>query len=257
MSQIPQKIVITGASRGIGRELALKYGRRGSELVLMARSTDDLAGLSQKIESIGGRAHFIECDVSNRQQVHEAFDYAKNKLRNLDIVFLNAGVGGQSWFAEGDVSQLKKIIEVNVLGVAYAMECVVPAMKQRGRGKIAITGSLAESRGFPGNGAYCASKAAIGHIAESARVELKEYGIDVITIKPGFIRTDMTDKNDFYMPFLMEAAEAADLIVEKIDSGYARISFPMPTAFASWFGKLVPGAIFEWFAKMRNKPIMK
>jgi NAD(P)-dependent dehydrogenase (short-subunit alcohol dehydrogenase family) len=257
MAEIPRKIVITGASRGIGKELAYKYATRGAEIVLMARSTEDLAEVAEEVSIRGGKAHYITCDVSDRDDVRKAFDFAKEKLRNFDIVFLNAGVGGQNWFAEGDVSKFDQIIKVNVLGLAYGMENVVPLMIKRGRGKIAITSSLADSRGFPGNGAYCSSKAAASHLAESARAELRPYGIDVLTIKPGFIKTEMTDSNDFYMPFLMEADEAAGHIANKIEEGKNHIYFPAPTMIASALGKCIPDPIFDFFVKIRKTPIMK
>jgi NAD(P)-dependent dehydrogenase (short-subunit alcohol dehydrogenase family) len=257
MAGLPQKIIITGASRGIGKHIAYKYALRGAEIVLMARSAEDLERVAEEVNIRGGKAHIVKCDVSNREDVKSAFEFAHEKLRCPDIVFLNAGTGGQNWFADGDVSRLEKIIRVNVLGIAYGIENVVEPMKKRGKGKIAITSSLADGRGFAGNAAYCASKAAASQIAESARAELRRYGIDVITIKPGFIKTDMTDSNDFYMPFLMEADEAAEHIIDKIEEGNLRIYFPAATWIASAFGKIVPDALFDLIARIRKTPIMK
>jgi short-subunit dehydrogenase len=139
--------------------------------------------------------------------------------------------------------------------LAYCMEILIPIMKRQGFGTIAGVSSLADARGFPGHAAYSASKSSATFILEAARSELAKFGINVITVKPGFVKSDMTADNKFFMPLLMETDDAAKIIVNGILSGKKRIGFPMPMVFLTYLVKILPSSVFEFLVGLYSKPI--
>ncbi|MBM2813299.1 MAG: oxidoreductase, short chain dehydrogenase [Ignavibacteria bacterium] len=238
-------VFITGASRGIGRALALEYAKKGSLIVLSSRNTEDLNKVKSWISSNGGTCHTIHCNVASLDEMREAANQAKKLLGNIDLAILNAGFAESFLFSKSNPESLVKIFEVNVFGLANGLSCLVPIMLEQGGGTIAGVGSLAESRGIPGNAAYCASKSAAGHLLEAARCELAPKNIKVMTIKPGFVRTEMTSGNQFNMPFLIDPDEAAKIIVKGIEKEKRIIAFPLIMSLFSYFGKSVPAALFD------------
>jgi short-subunit dehydrogenase len=237
-------ILITGASKGIGKALAQKYGKEKNHLILLARNEEELLSLSQEIISFGGKAEFFICDVSNKNEIKSVLDkiLASNKI---DLAILNAGISLHSYFDDFDSENLLSQFNTNVFGVMYFIEILIPYFKKMGGGTIAAVSSLAEARGLPGSSIYCSTKIALSHLLEAARVELKQFGIKVITIKPGFVKTPMTDKNHFKMPLLISAEESADIITDGIEKGKRIIAFPKQMAFYSYLGKITPSFIFE------------
>lgn len=252
-----KKVIITGASRGIGRALAIEFANRGHELVIMARNMQNLAELCSIINDAGGHAVFIQSDVSNIVKHKEDLLEAAAKLGGVDIAVLNAGVSGFNWAYDFDLGRLKEKIETNVYSVAAGLEALLPIMIRQGYGYIAGVSSLADARGFPGSSFYCASKAALTYILESARIEMKPMGITVATIKPGFVKTDMTAKNGFYMPLMMEPEKSAKIIYKGIIKRKKHIYFPRIMAFASYLGRIAPSWLYEWAAKSRLKQYRK
>jgi short-subunit dehydrogenase len=251
------RIVITGASEGIGRELALHYAAKGSKLFLMARNGERLFGLVQEIEEAGGEAGYTVCDVAEPQQVEAAFLRAEEYLRTIDIAILNAAVSINNPFTNFNIENYRKVFRVNVDGLVYCLTSIISIMKRQGKGTIAGISSIADSRGFPGAGPYSASKAAVTTLLESARVELATEGIKVITVRPGFVRTNMVKVNDFNMMFMMDASSAAAIIAKGIEKGRPIISFPWQTALSAWLLKLIPQFIYDpvlsyWNRKMRK-----
>ncbi len=203
-------ILITGASTGIGKELAIALSRINCKLVLVARRVELINNLVE-ILSHQSKAEFlpIKCDVANKEQVSNAFDKAINSFGSIDIAILNAGFG-ENMKAEKYTSELAEtIFGANVFGIIYWVEKLIPNFLNRKDGMIVGVSSLADNRGYSGSGFYCASKAAASIYLEGLRVEMKQHNVKVITVKPGFVRTPMTDKNDFEMPFIMETDKAA------------------------------------------------
>ena len=249
------KILITGGSRGIGKYIALEFAKSNCTIALLARDEEKLNKLRDELEKSNITTYVSVCDVSNKNNVTDSVNSSVEKMGGIDIAILNAGVSGSGYFENFDSDNLKRIFDVNVFGLAYGLEALIPIMKRQGYGTIAGVSSLAESRGIPGNAVYCASKSAVSFLLEAARIELEKFGIKVITVKPGFVKSDMTAKNKFYMPFLMETDKAAKIIVNGILSGKKRIAFPLPMVFLSWLGKVVPSTIFEYFIGLYGKPI--
>ena len=239
-------IFITGASRGIGKAIAERYAELGHRVVLAARDLKLLEELSGSINSSGGESFFCKCDVSDIDDMKTAVAFAEEKLGHIDVAVLNAGISGSPKFADMDSEEFKRVFNVNVFGMIYGFEALVPGMKARKSGTIVGVSSLADSRGMPESGAYSASKAAVTHLLDSARIELRHERIKVINVRPGFVETDMTSVNKFKMPFLMDTKKAADIIIRGIENGKSRIAFPRIMNMAAYILKILPGTIFDF-----------
>jgi len=243
-----KKILITGASRGIGFALATKIAdSENANFHLIARNEARLLELKAKLESQGSIANIYPCDVSEKNSFQNTIKLAASKAGNFDIVVLNAGISENKWIMENNYSEsFERIYRVNVFSIAYALEVLPSLMAEKGI--IAIVSSLADVRGFLSSSAYCSSKSAVTRLSEAARIELKRIGIDVLTIKPGFVRTDMTAKNRFPMPFLMEPGKAADIIWRGIINRKKIISFPFPMVLLTKFIALLPNWLFDFLS---------
>ncbi len=240
--------IITGASSGIGFKLAEELANEGCHLALLARRIEELEKLKNKIARDDLNIITIKCDVSSKEDVSRAFTEIFNAFTYVDIAILNAGVDYRIKTKDFNSKFAEEIFNVNVLGLIYCVEALLPKFKEQQRGMIVGVSSLAESRGFPKSGFYCASKAAASNFLESIRVELRRYNIKVVTVKPGFVRTPMTDKNEFYMPFLMNADKAAQIIVRGIKKEKRIVQFPFPLAIGAKLVKLLPNFLFDYFA---------
>ncbi len=210
---------LVGASEGLGRALAEKLSRAGCTLVLSARGEDSLTALA---ESLPGPARAVPCDVSDRASVVRAAEAAGE----IDGMVFLAGVYWPFPATEWDAGQTEAMFDINLTGAARVLGQVVPRMVARKSGHIVLTGSLSGYRGLPGSIGYSSSKAGLMHLAESMHCDLRGTGVDVQLANPGFIRTRLTDKNAFTMPFLMEPAQAADEIVTLMRSTRFQRAFP-------------------------------
>lgn len=218
--------VVTGASSGIGRELARRIAAEGGRVGLIARRAAELEALRQEIVAAGGTAVVAPADVTDRGQVEAALADVRSQLGPLDLVIANAGVGGGTHVAPPNLDQIERIIRVNFLGVVYTLGAALPEMLARGRGHLVAVSSLAGYAGLPGQSAYCASKAAVNVFLDGLRTQLHGSGVRVTTICPGFVRTPLTARNDFPMPLLMDVGEAADHILWAIRRGRRVYNFP-------------------------------
>jgi short-subunit dehydrogenase len=219
---------LVGASEGLGRALALKMSRAGAELILSARSGDRLRDLAAELP---GRVRVVEMDIADRDSVRAAWD----QVGDIDGMVFLAGVywpmSAKDWNAEA----VETMFDVNLTGAARVLGHVVPDFVARDTGHIVLTGSLSGFRGLPGAIGYAASKAGLYALAESLDGDLKDTGVTVQLVNPGFIKTRLTEKNDFSMPFIMEPDRAADIFFEHMTGGGFARSFP--TLF-SWVFRL-------------------
>ncbi len=253
-----KNIYISGGSRGIGRALAIESAVNGANVFIAARDNQKLTDLSREIsEKFGVKSSYSFCDVSDKNSVMESINQALAFLSKIDIAILNAGIGGSEKIAEFDSNNLQKIFEVNVFGIAHALEFLIPGMKENGSGIIAGISSMADVRGFPGSASYSSSKSALSMLLESARIEMKRYNVDVLTVRPGFVKTDMTDQNDFEMPFLMQPEKAAKIIMDGIRKKKRIIAFPKQMALLTGLVKIIPSWIFEPALKNWDKNARK
>ena len=221
-----QVAVVTGASSGIGWELGKCLAAAGARVGLLARRLENLERLAQEIRQAGGAAVCAAADVADRMQVHAAMKAIQDQLGPVDLLIANAGVGMPTLLDPVNIADIEKMMRVNVLGVIYAIEAVLPQMLQRRRGHLAAVSSLAAYKGLPGESAYCASKAAVNTYLEGLRIHLRDRGIAVTTLCPGFVRTPMTATNAFQMPGLLEAGDAARRMVRALHRRKKVFNFP-------------------------------
>lgn len=240
------RTVITGASAGIGEALARELAARGHELALLARRGDLLDALSAELRARGSRVAVAACDVTDAAAVHAAVQKTEQELGGpFDLAVANAGVSIHVHASEFDLAAVEQIFRVNVLGLFYLFDAVMPSMLERRSGRFVGVASVAGHRGLPGAGPYSASKAAVQTFLESARIDLKPHGVGVTVVNPGFVETAMTKKNRFRMPFLMSAGDAAVIIADGIEQGRRVVEFPRPMSLLTRTLRLVPDALYE------------
>jgi short-subunit dehydrogenase len=230
MSFANQVAVITGASSGIGWALALELAKQGARVGLVARRREQLEELAEQIKQAGGTAALAAADVVDREQTVGAIRRVAGELGPVGLLIANAGVGVPTVLDPLNVGQLEKMFRVNVFGVIYAIEAVLPDMLRRRAGHLVAVSSLAAYKGLPGESGYTSSKAAVNNFMEGLRIQLRGKGIAVTTVCPGFVKTPMTEVNQFHMPFLLEADEAARRIVRALRRRKKVYNFPWQTA---------------------------
>ena len=210
---------LVGASEGLGLALAQVMARAGADLVLSARSGDRLAAA---VGTLSRPARWIVCDVADGTSVRAA----AAEVGPVDGVVFLAGVYTPMAAQEWDGPAVEAMCNVNFTGCARVLGAVVPGMIARGAGHVVITGSLSGFRGLPGAIGYAASKAGVMALAESLYCDLRGTGVRVQLANPGFIRTRLTDKNDFAMPMLMEPEQAAAAMFALMQTGAFKANFP-------------------------------
>ncbi len=240
MSFAGQVAVVTGASSGIGWSLAKVLAAAGARVGLVARRREELDRLAKEVAASGGTAFAAPADVGDRGQVVAAIHAVAAALGPVDLLVANAGVGAPTLLEPFNVAEMEKMFRVNTLGVVYAIEAVLPEMLRRGRGHLAAVSSLAAYKGLPGEAAYCASKAAVNSFLEGLRIQLRGRGVAVTTICPGFVKTPMTSVNDFAMPFVLEADEAARRIAGALRRRVKVYNFPWQTALLMKLTRWLP-----------------
>ena len=236
------KVFLTGASSGIGEALARDYARRGATLGLVARRIDRLRELAASLPA----ADAYEADVRDLAAMRAAAARFVERHGLPDIVIANAGIShGTLTELEEDAAAFRDILETNVLGLVHTFQPFVAPMRARGRGTLAGIASIAGFRGLPGGAGYSASKAAAIRYLEALRVELRGSGVMACTVCPGFIRTPMTAKNPYPMPFILEVDEAARRIARAIDSGRGYTVIPWQMAIVGRILAILPNAVFD------------
>lgn len=226
---------LIGASEGLGEALARVMSAAGVELVLSARSADKLEALAAELP---GRASAVPVDVTDR----ESLERAAAEIGEIDGMVFLAGVYWPMPAQEWKPEQVEAMADVNFTGAVRAVGAVLPDMVARDRGHIVLTGSLSGFRGLPGAIGYAASKSGVMALAESMYCDLRKTGVEVQLVNPGFVRTRLTDKNEFSMPFIMEPEDAAREIFEHMGSGGFARNFP------TLFSLLFRGSLFlpDW-----------
>jgi len=217
---------ITGASSGIGRALALNLARDGATVAVSARSADQLDQLAHTASGSPGRIAAYPLDVTVREEVFATVTRIERELGPIEQAVLAAGTHHPISADEFVARDLARLVEVNLLGVANALEPLMRAMIGRRRGRIAIVSSVAGYRGLPTSAYYGATKAALINLAESLKFDLDRHGVQMQLINPGFVETPLTDKNPFPMPFLISAETAAERIAKGLPRSSFEISFP-------------------------------
>lgn len=234
---------LVGASSGIGRALALRLAAEGWQVAVTARRTEALEALAG--EAAGpGRVVPFPGDVTDAAAMAELAAAVEAHLGPMDRVLFNQGDYEPMPLEAFDPALFERLMRVNYLGMVNGLAAVMPAMIRRGRGEILLTASLAGYRGLPRAAPYAASKAAVISLAESLQPELAQKGVRLRVINPGFVRTPLTDKNRFSMPFLMETDEAVEALLRGLKGRGFEIRFPRPFALIMQGLRLLPYGVF-------------
>jgi short-subunit dehydrogenase len=240
--------MITGASSGLGRGLALALAREGWRVGLLARRREHLDGLAREIEGLGGRAASLPVDVTQREALHAALRAGEEALGPPRLLVANAGISGTLGPRVVDGQRMDRVLDVNLRGMIYAIEAVLPGMLERGEGQLVGVSSLAGVRGLPAASVYSASKAAMDTFLEGLRVDLRGSGVTVTVIRPGFVKTPLTENVSHAMPFLMELDDAVEAMMKAIRKKRRLAAFPLPLALIVRAGALLPAAWYEFIA---------
>lgn len=219
-------IWITGASSGLGRELARQYAQAGHQVCVSARSTEALDELAEICRVMDGSIHVFGLDVTDMEQIGRCFDLISVKVGVPELCVLNAGTHTENPVKTFDRAIYQRLMDINYMGVVNCLQAIIPVYIAQQCGTIAIVSSVAGYRGLPNASAYSASKAALINLCESLQPELAACSVDLRLINPGFVRTPLTDLNEFPMPFLMEVEDAAARMVKGLEGGGFEITFP-------------------------------
>lgn len=253
MTSAPLRVVITGASSGIGRALAHEYAKRGATLGLIARRGDLLKQLAG---SLSVRAYTYAADVRDARALAAVAEHFIERVGCPELVIANAGVSaGIMTGNPQDNAVFEEILAINVTGMMLTFQPFVDLMKARKQGMLAGIASIAGFRGMPGAAAYSASKAAVISYLESLRVELAGSGVSVTTICPGYIATPMTQGNPYRMPFLLDADDAAKKIADAIARRKRLCVLPWQMAVVGWFMRRLPRPLYDLlFSRAPHEP---
>lgn len=234
---------LIGASEGLGKAVAQKLSRAGAEVILSARSEDALASA---VAEMPGKASYQTIDISDDDSVKAA----AKAVGEIDGLVLLAGVYWPFGADEWDADKATAMVDINFTGFVRVLGQVVPSMVAKDAGHIVITSSLTGFRGLPGSIGYTASKAATMSLAECMYADLRKSGVDVQVVNPGFIKTRLTDKNDFNMPFIMQPDEAAAAMFDHMNTDHFKTSFPMVFSWVFRLSQFLPDwAYFRIFGK--------
>jgi len=239
--------VVTGASSGMGRLLALRFARAGARVALVARREAELQQLAGEIERGGGQALVLPCDVAERAQVFAAALEAQRRLGAIDILVNNAGYGHHRRFLEWDLDDMERMLRVNFLGTLYWTKALLPQMVERRSGWIVMMASVAGKLGVPEESAYAASKFAQVGLAEALSYEVEDAGVHVLTVCPGAINTPFFDAEALArMPpvskrMMIEPERVIDAIIDALARGKYEITVPRFISLGYLVRVLAPG----------------
>lgn len=237
-------IWITGASTGLGREVARQYAQAGHTVYVSARGAEALNSLVDECAGFPGTVRVRDLDVTDPVRVSEAYESIWGETGLPDLVILNAGTNVPDSALEFDRENYARLMDINFMGVVNCLQAVLPGFLQRSAGRVAVVASVAGYRGLPYAAAYCASKSALISLCESLQPELAAAGIGLHLVDPGFVRTPLTAKNRFPMPFLMEVEDAAARLIAGLEQGRFEITFPKRFTWLVKSLRFLPFGIF-------------
>ena len=234
-------IWITGGSTGIGKALAIKFASKNWNVAVSARRVELLNDLSNSYENIS----CFPLDVSDKEKCKEVFTEIKNKFENIDICFFSTGTWDPKKEKDIDLEQMQNVFQINFFGTVNCIKAVEQYFRDKRNGIITIVSSIAGYRGLPNSTGYGPSKSALNNLAESLYFDFKRYNVRVCLVSPGFIKTPMTDKNDFKMPFLKTSEYAAEKIYDGlVNKNVFEIHFPKSLTITLKLLSLLPSKIY-------------
>ena len=249
-----KRVLITGASSGLGKEAAIQLARRGWKIAITGRRKEKLEEVGAAVREAGGEPLILVGSVTDLSVVKEHYQEIKSTWGGLDWAILNAGVGDSENALQFSASNVRWTFETNVFGVANWLETVLPDMIERGSGTVAGVGSLAGVRGLPSSAAYSASKAALYTMFESTRLDLRSTGVRVVTVTPGFVKSELTDRNKTPMPFMLSTADGVSRMLRGINAGDSVVHFPWQLSlFVFYFLGCLPNWLYDNMTRLLPK----
>lgn len=226
MTAANEIVWITGASSGIGRALALRMAREGYRVAASARRTEELEKLRDEAAMTGGEVAVFPLDTTKPEEVRDGVRRIESEMGPVSIAVLCAGTYEPVLARELTAAKARPVFELNLMGTMHCLEALIEPMVARKAGRIAVVASLAGYFGLPTSAIYGGSKAALINMAEALRPDLARDGVTLQIVNPGFVKTPLTDKNEFPMPFLMEVDDAVDAFYRGLKSNRFEIAFP-------------------------------
>ena len=243
-------IWITGGSTGIGKALAIRFANEGWNVAISARRENLLKELSDRFENISP----FPLDVTDKENCKNIFNQVKEKFGDIDICFFSTGTWDPKKEKDIDVEQIENVFKINFFGTVNSIKAVEEYYKNRNEGTIAIVSSIAGYRGLPNSTGYGPSKSALNNLAESLYFDFGRHNVRVCLVSPGFIKTPMTDKNDFKMPFLKTPEFAADKIYDGlVNRKNFEIHFPKELTLTLKFFSILPYKLYFYLVKKLTK----
>lgn len=243
------RIILTGASSGIGAALALEYARPGASMLLIARNRERLAEIADAARSRGAAVEIAVIDVTDEPAMKAAIE-AFDDAAPVDIVIANAGIAlGRRRGGPEAPGVARQQVEVNLMGMLHTVEPMLPRLIERGAGRIAMVGSIAGLRPQADIPTYSATKAAVHGYGEAIRSWLRGHGVSVTVISPGFITSPMSAKHHGPKPFEISAEKAAAIMARAIENRRGRLVLPWPWSILLWFEQFLPARISDWFER--------
>ena len=244
-----RNVLITGASSGLGEGLALEYARQGACVYAAARRVDRLEAMAKRVSSGTGTLVPVELDVTKTAEVVERLQSLDDACGGLDLVIANAGTGDASNAKRTTYDALEPMLLVNMLGATATLSALAPRMVTRGKGHLVAISSLAALQAAPGFGVYAATKAYVAMLCQGMRRDLAGTGVKVTCIYPGFVKSELTARNDYPMPFLLETDDAVQRMMKAIDRGVGDFAYPWQLATLAQAARLIPEALFIKMAR--------
>ena len=243
---MPPLVFITGASSGIGQSLAWRYYQEGYSLALVARRAVEIQTWATKRGLDASRFAIYNADVADSDSIVTAAQLCMQQQGLPDVVIANAGISvGMDTADRADLDVMARTFATNNVGLAATFHVFIEGMVRRGSGRLVGVGSVAGIRGLPGHGAYCASKAAVIAYCESLRGELRDSGVQVVTICPGYIDTPLTRQNRYSMPFLMQVDDFSNRAFAAIASGASYRVIPWQMGWVAKVLRILPNALYD------------
>jgi short-subunit dehydrogenase len=250
-----RRVLLTGASSGIGAALARCLADGGDEVWLAARRADRLASVVDAITKAGGKAHAVALDIGDLDALEARIGALDDEAGGFDLVIANAGIGGVGAAASGtQFDEARKVFDINFTGTIGTLLAAMHKMLPRGRGHLVAVSSLAGELALPVALDYGTSKAGLSYFVRAMRHDLKPKGVDVTLILPGFVRSEITDKNDFPMPFIIPAEKAAAIIARGIARRKKEVRFPLAYRLAFIIAGLLPLSLVGYIAVKTAPP---
>ena len=246
-------ILIIGGTFGIGYELAKKYLGKSENLIILGRNEEKLGIIQEEFSTTDTNIIIKKLDVTSLEECQKVIDLIISEIKKIDLVVYASGFYKPNNTFDVDLDLYRKTIEVNFMGLINVMSKILPQLKNQQSGHIAMISSLAGFFGLPNSSGYGPSKAAMMNYSESIYNDCKKNNIYVSVINPGFVKTRLTDQNDFYMPFLMSAEKAADIIYKGLEKKKYDITFPFVMSLIFKTLRILPKPIFLFLIKFMVK----